>query len=75
MTDWFAAFSWHIGYSMIDKLHLPGQMCRPDSDNAIEQENNIESVHGDITGRPNQSDLQTVETYTIGMLRHIGAFS
>ena len=75
MTEWLAAFFWHIGYTVIDKLHLPGQMRRPDIDKAIEQENNTEGLHGNIIGRPNQSDLETVKTHIIGILRHIGALS
>jgi flavodoxin I len=75
MTEWLAAFFWHIGYLVIDKLHLPGQMRRADIDKAIEQENNIEGIFGNIMGRPNQNDLQAVETFTIGILRHIGALS
>jgi hypothetical protein len=75
MTEWLAAFFWHIGYLVIDKLHLPGQMRRADIDKAIEQENNIEGIFGNIMGRPNQNDLQAVKTFTIGILRHIGALS
>ncbi len=75
MTEWLAAFFWHIGYAVIDKLHLPGQMRRPDIDKSIERENNMEGILGNLAGRPGESDLQKVRTFTTGILRHAGALS
>lgn len=78
MTHWLAAFFGHIGFQVMDKIYLPGEMRRPISGNIILkvgddilQENNLEGIFGNIIGRPNEADLQEVAIRITGLVKHL----
>ena len=62
MTKWVGAFFEHLGYLVLDELHVVGQFHgKPDM--------NTSGRLGDITGRPNEQDLLDVENRVKGLLR------
>lgn len=66
MTEWLAAFLGHIGYQVIDKIHVPGEMRnfgqgRDWMDEDVFEDLNTLGQYGNIKGRPNEGDLATAE--------------
>jgi hypothetical protein len=66
MTEWMAAFFGHIGYRVLDKIHLPGEMRnfgqgRGWMDKTVLEKINTRGKYGDIRGRPNEDDLVEFE--------------
>lgn len=65
-TQWMAAFLAHIGYRVVDQIHLPGEMRNfgQGADWMTDQtfhELNTLGVYGNIEGRPNAEDLADLE--------------
>ena len=65
-TQWMAAFLGHIGYKVLDQIHLPGEMRNFGqgsdwmTDQSFEDLNTL-GVYGNIKGRPNADDLAELE--------------
>jgi hypothetical protein len=73
MTEWLAAFLGHIGYRVVDKLHLPGEMRNFGQgadwmDAEVFESLNTLGEYGDIRGRPNEEDLMQLEQHVSNML-------
>ena len=66
MTEWVASFFGHIGYQVLDKIHVPGEMRNfgQGSDwmnDEVFESLNTQGKYGDIKGRPNEEDLAELE--------------
>ena len=72
-TQWMASFLSHIGYKVVDQIHLPGEMRNFGqgadwmTDQTFEDLNTL-GVYGDIRGRPNAEDLAELERRVQGVL-------
>lgn len=76
MTDWMASFLGHIGYKVLDKIHLPGEMRdfgqgRDWMDDTVFEELNTHGRYGDIRGRPNDDDLTQLENRVSDVLASV----
>jgi menaquinone-dependent protoporphyrinogen IX oxidase len=72
-TQWMAAFLGHIGYRVLDQIHVPGQMRNfgQGADWMTEQtfdDLNTLGVYGDIRGRPSAADLAELQGRVHGIL-------
>ena len=73
MTEWLASFLGHIGYRVLAKIHLPGEMRnfgqgRDWMDEAVFARLNTQGRYGDIKGRPNEGDLLDLQRRIEGVL-------
>ena len=71
MVDWLSSFFEHIGFFVLEKILIPGEIRRSDMDSASLSDLNRLGMFGNIIGRPSESDLTNVEVQIIGLLRHI----
>jgi hypothetical protein len=68
MTEWVASFFGHIGYQVLDKIHVPGEMRNFGQgsdwmDEQVFESLNTQGKYGNIKGRPNEKDLAKLETH------------
>jgi menaquinone-dependent protoporphyrinogen IX oxidase len=76
VTQWLASFLEHIGYMVLDKMHIPGEMRNFGqaagwmNDERLARLNQFGRL-GDIKGRPNEQDLLAVETRVQGILAYL----
>lgn len=66
MTEWVASFFGHIGYQVLEKIHVPGEMrdFGQGSDwmsDEVFESLNTRGRYGNIQGRPNENDLAELE--------------
>ena len=61
MTMWLRSFLEHLGYAVLDQLHIIGQFHK-------ETDMNTQGRLGNILGRPNDKDLLDVENRTKGIV-------
>jgi hypothetical protein len=76
MTEWMAAFLGHIGYRVLDKIHLPGEMRnfgqgRGWMDETILEKLNTCGKYGNVKGRPNEDDLMELEKHIRNILNSL----
>lgn len=64
MTMWLRSFLEHLGYSVLDQWHTPGEFMNNDLLNK-------KGRMGDISGRPDQSDLKDIKNKTIGIIKSV----
>jgi hypothetical protein len=67
MTEWVASFFGHIGYQVLDKIHVPGEMRNFGQgsdwmDEEVFDSLNTRGKYGNIKGRPNEQDLAKLES-------------
>ena len=73
MTEWMAAFLGHIGFQVLDKIHIPGEMrdFGQGSDwmtkETFEKINTL-GVYGNIKGRPDENDLANLKQRVTGLI-------
>jgi len=63
-TKWMKSFLGHLGYTVLDEWHLPGEFIN-------NQEFSTKGRMGNVVGRPNEQDLKEVEEKVKGILRAI----
>jgi len=66
VTQWLAAFFEHIGYSILEKIHVPGEMrdfgqAKGWMNKEILDKLNTQGKLGNIKGRPNEQDFINLE--------------
>jgi menaquinone-dependent protoporphyrinogen IX oxidase len=72
-TQWMGSFLAHIGYKVVDQIHLPGEMRNFGqgadwmTDQTFEALNTL-GAYGNIKGRPNAEDLADLERRVDRML-------
>lgn len=75
-TQWLASFFGHIGYLVLDKMHIPAEikdipLAIKEMKEKILKENNTLGRFGNIIGRPNENDLAAVEVQVRGILGYL----
>jgi len=73
VTQWMASFFEHIGYIVLDRIHIPGEMrnfgqAKGWMNDEILKKLNTCGKLGNIKGRPNESDLIELEKRIKGLL-------
>lgn len=75
-THWLASFFEHIGYLVLDKAHIPGEMRDFGQAKGWMNPERLKHLNtfgrlGNIIGRPNEQDLANVVKYTQGILARL----
>lgn len=77
VTQWLASFLEHIGYLVLDQMHIPGEMRDFGQAKGWMNNERLKSLNtrgrlGNIEGRPNQQDLADVAKRIQGILARLG---
>lgn len=76
VTQWLASFLEHIGFMVLDKIHIPGEMRNFGQAKGWMNEERLANLNefgrlGNIKGRPNDQDLLAVEKQVQGVLSYL----
>jgi menaquinone-dependent protoporphyrinogen IX oxidase len=76
VTQWLASFLEHIGYMVLEKIHIPGEMRNFGQAKGWMNDERLAGLNergrlGNIKGRPNEHDLLDVETHVQGILSYL----
>lgn len=76
VTQWLAAFLGHIGYKIVDSIHIVGEMKNIGQNKGWKSDEELEVLNtqgrlGNIKGRPNEEDLLTLEKQIKEVLLHL----
>ena len=77
VTQWLASFLEHMGYLILDKIHIPGEMRNFGQAKGWMNEERLRHLNtcgrlGNIEGRPNNQDLLGVAKQVRGILSYLG---
>jgi menaquinone-dependent protoporphyrinogen IX oxidase len=76
VTQWLASFAEHIGYLVLDKIHIPGEMRNFGQAKGWMNDERLARLNedgrlGNIIGRPNEQDLLNVAEQVRGILSYL----
>ncbi|OGT07256.1 MAG: hypothetical protein A2103_00040 [Gammaproteobacteria bacterium GWF2_41_13] len=76
VTQWLASFLEHIGYMVLEKIHIPGEMRNFGQAKGWMNAERLARLNesgrlGNIKGRPNEQDLLDVKTKVQGILSYL----
>lgn len=79
VTQWLASFLEHIGYMVLEKIHIPGEMRNFGQAKGWMNEERLLILNeqgrlGNIIGRPNEQDLLNVGVAAQGVLSYLKNF-
>ena len=80
VTQWLASFLEHIGYMVLEKIHVPGEMRNFGQAKGWLNDERLIKLNengrlSNIKGRPNEQDLLNVTTIVQGILSYLKNFS
>ena len=79
VTQWLASFCEHIGYTVLDKIHIPGEMRDFGQAKGWINAERLKELNtfgrlGNIIGRPNEQDLFELEERINGLLTYLNFY-
>lgn len=76
VTQWLASFLEHIGFLVLEKVHIPGEMRNFGQAKGWMNDERLAKLNesgrlGNIKGRPNEQDLLDIEKHVRGVLTYL----